>query len=528
MKAFAEWIIQLEQTQSTLKKVSLLRAFFESDTDERDKIWTLALFTGKKPPRSVNTSLLRKWSSELAQIPSWLFEQNYYMVGDLAETIALLVSSDTSSSDQSLYEWIEQIYSLRHLSDNDKEVFVKNAWQILSVHEVWIFNKIITGGFRIGVSKSLVIQALSQALKKNVSEIAYMISGKWTPFDKTWTDLFKSSDIATDTSKPYPFFLSYSVQDNDISHFNPAEWAAEYKWDGMRAQLIYREDNTFIWSRGEELITDKFPELHIFGFEKDFVLDGEILVWTKSSPRPFSELQPRISRKKVTRKMLDENPVVFIAYDIMEFQGKDVRHEPLEYRRTLLEGIISEINLEAMKLSPWLSFTHSDDLKQLRKSAPGMGAEGLMLKRKKGIYHTGRKTGDMFKWKCDPFLTDAVLIYAQRGHGRRTHLFSDFTFGIWNEGTLVPFAKAYSGLTDQEIKEITQWVKRNTIQSFGPVVSVEPQLVFELAFENITFSKRHKSGISVRFPRISRWRRDKKAEEADTLNDLITLMKSNR
>lgn len=524
MKKFAELLNQLDQTTSTLKKTAHLRSYFESDVDEKDKLWTLALFTGKKPPRAINTLWLRKWAAEMAEIPLWLFEQNYHIVGDLAETISLLVSSDKASSETSLHEWIEDMGRVKKYSEKDKEDFVKNAWKNLSSDEVWIFNKIITGGFRLGVSKNLVIQALAQVCQLDTSHVAFRISGNWTPDHLTWNELLDPPDTDRDISKPYPFFLSYSINENDISQIHPDQWAAEYKWDGMRAQLIHRKGSTFIWSRGEELMTDTFPEVHISGTDENFVIDGEIMAWSGHKPGIFADLQPRIARKKVTKNLLLNNPVIFTAYDLMEYNSVDQRQKSLSFRRGILENLVTDLNNEHIRLSPWLPFSDISDLKILRQGAPAQGAEGLMLKKKSGLYHSGRKSGDMFKWKCDPFLVDAVLMYAQRGHGRRSLLYSDFTFGLWDKGQLVPFAKAYSGLTDKEMGEITQFVKKNIIQSFGPVVSVKPHLVFELAFENISVSKRHKSGIAVRFPRIHRWRHDKKAEEANTLEDLINLL----
>ncbi len=520
MRAFVRLIQQLDATTSSNSKIKYLKSYFESDLDTKDKLWTLALFMGKKPPRSVNTSLLRQWCAEVRNIPLWLFEQNYHIVGDLAETIALMVAGTTTTTQKPLHSWVEDIFALKNQSEADKEKYVKQAWQTCDVDEVWIFNKIITGGFRIGVSKNLVITALSQVYGIEKAKMAHILSGHWTPQETHWEKLLDLNNTNTDISKPYPYYLAYPIKTNELTQISSTEWAVEYKWDGIRGQLIYRDNESFLWSRGEELITEKFPELWVSDINTSFVIDGEILAWKNEKPMSFNELQPRISRKTVSKKMLSDIPIYFKAYDLLEINNEDVRSLPFRDRRLLLENIVQEVKHPRILLSPLLIFNNTEELTTLRKNAPQIGAEGLMLKKWKGIYHTGRKSGDMYKWKCDPYLIDAVLLYAQRGHGRRANLYSDFTFAVWDGDKLTPFAKAYSGLTDQEMKEITQFVKKNTIETFGPVASVKPELVFELAFEGIALSSRHKSGIAVRFPRINRWRHDKMPKEANSLEDI--------
>lgn len=526
MKAFVELIRNLDDTSSTHKKIDYLKNYFDLNIDKRSKLWALALFIGKKPPRSVHTSLMRKWCSEYSEIPLWLFEQNYHIVGDLAETIALMVAAPHSSSDLPLYEWVERIFAIKNQSETEKEEFVKNAWKTLNSDEIWVFNKVITGGFRIGVSKNLVTKALSAIFDVETSQMAYLLSGKWTPDNVTWDQLFNVDIQSKDISKPYPFFLAYPIKADEIPSIDPEKWSAEYKWDGIRGQLIYRKGETFLWSRGEELITDNFPELILNLGNSNFVIDGEILVWKEGKPQSFNELQPRITRKNVTKKLLENSPVRFKAYDILEKDESDIRSLPFLMRRRILEELLHRLDADKIMLSPLLPFHNDTELHHLRQKAPEQGAEGLMLKKNEGLYHTGRKAGDMYKWKCEPYLVDAVLLYAQRGHGRRANLYSDFTFAVWDHDKLTPFAKAYSGLTDKEMKEVTLFVKTNTLQTFGPVASVTPTLVFELAFEGISLSSRHKSGIAVRFPRINRWRHDKTAQEASTLDELKMLLKS--
>jgi DNA ligase-1 len=416
---------------------------------------------------------------------------------------------------------MEDVIAIKRATESEKRHYIEAMWSSLGKRDIWVFNKIITGGFRIGVSKSIVFQALSELLETDISKIAYQLSGKWSPTTHTWQSLFVDQSLEEDLSKPYPFCLGHSLSTEDLDTIHPEEWMAEWKWDGIRAQLIKRGNHYFLWSRGEELITDHFPEFSVIGeASQDMVLDGEIVPWKHDAPLPFNALQKRISRKKPGKKILEEIPVRYIIYDIMEYQGRDIRVEAFSYRRKVLEAVAETIQHPVITVSPILPFGTVGSLDIFRKESHLTGAEGLMLKRKTGIYHTGRKRGDMWKWKKDPYSADVVLIYAQKGHGRRANLFSDFTFAVWDGDELMPVMKAYSGLTDAEMAEITRFVRKNTIASFGPVSSVVPMLVFEVAFEAVAYSARHKSGIAVRFPRIMRWRKDKKAEEADTLDQL--------
>jgi len=525
MKEFSSLFTKIEQTTSTNAKVKALVEFFEEAPDE-DKTWAIALFTHRRPKRTIATSFLRTWAAEFANIPDWLFEDSYHIVGDLAETIALVLPINENLVNKSLAQWITEISALKNESDESKKGYILDAWAGLGKDERFLFNKLITGGFRVGISQRLITKALSKYLDVDDSKIAHRLMGNWSPFETTFQELMVSEDFKDAISKPYPFYLAYSVE-KELEELGPVnEWSAEWKWDGIRGQYIYRQGEIFIWSRGEELVTERFPELHTLpnGVSHDFVLDGEILAFYEGEPMNFQHLQKRIGRKTVGKKLIKDVPVVFMAYDLLEYKGEDLRHKSFLKRRVLLEKLVSLSSSENLILSSQIEFDEWDNLRELIKEARARKTEGFMLKNLASPYRDGRKKGDWWKWKVDPYTIDAVMIYAQRGHGRRANLFTDFTFALWEGERLVTFAKAYSGLTDLEFQEISRFVRKNTVERFGPVHSVNPELVFELAFEGIQESKRHKSGIALRFPRMLRWRKDKKADEANTLADIKLLL----
>ncbi|MBL3703048.1 ATP-dependent DNA ligase [Sulfitobacter sp. BDSS02] len=525
MKRFARLFREIDGSTKTTVKVAALASYFQ-EAPEDDRLWTIALFSGRRPKRAITTTRLREWAAEKAGLPLWLLEECYPVVGDLAETIALLLPEPDAALDLSLTEWINRLRDLAQQPEETRKSIILDAWDKLDTTERFLFNKLITGGFRIGVSQKLMTRALSQATGKPEPELAHRLMGNWTPDDTSWHDLIESEDGSTDDSRPYPFYLAYALEDEPDSLGSPEDWHAEWKWDGIRGQLILRGGEQYLWSRGEELITDTFPE---FSRAKDFVpegtvLDGEILVWN-DGPEPFNALQKRLGRKSVSRKMLSDLPVVLYAYDLLEFAGEDMRQRPLEDRRAKLATIFDQLPEEApLRLSPQLPFAAWDELGEIRETARDNRAEGLMLKRNDSPYLAGRKKGDWWKWKLAPLTIDAVMIYAQSGSGRRANLFTDFTFAVWNGNDLVPFTKAYSGLSDEEFRKITAWVRKNTQQRFGPVRQVTPEHVFEIAFEGIHASPRHKSGVALRFPRISRWRQDKPLQEANTLDDLKEML----
>lgn len=526
MKRFAALFAALDQTTRTSLKVAALADYFATAPVE-DKLWTVALFSGRRPRRVITASVLRAWAAERAGLPLWLFEESYPIVGDLAETIALILPPPTQGSDHSLTHWIG---TLKHLSTQDdaaRRAGILAAWDSLTTAERFLFTKLLTGGFRVGVSQKLMTRALAQATGGDEAEMTHRLMGAWTPETTTWNRLIEAPDPNADLSRPYPFYLAYQLEAPERLGA-PALWYAERKWDGIRGQLVLRGGVHHLWSRGEDLMTDRFPE---FARLLDFlpqgtVIDGEVLAYAAETPLPFNALQKRIGRKTVPKALLKQAPVVLMAYDLLEQDGRDIRSLPFAERRACLDTLARDLPPEApLRLSPLVVFADWDALAVERARSRAMNAEGLMLKRRDSPYLAGRKKGDWWKWKVDPLTIDAVMIYAQQGAGRRANLFTDFTFAVRDGDALVPFTKAYSGLTDAEFRQITAWVRKNTLQRFGPVRQVKPEHVFEIAFEGIQESPRHKSGVALRFPRMVRWRHDKPASETNTLADLRHMLK---
>ncbi len=525
MKHFTELYLQLDgTTRSTVRQQALVHYF--ENADPRDKLWLIALFTGKRPKRTVSTSQLKDWVMEKTGIPPWLFEQSYHVVGDLAETIALLIPAPESvQTEKSLAQYIREIQALRTADEEEKKAYIYAQWEELTKDQLFIFNKLITGGFRLGVSQKSIVKALAMHLDRDENIIAHRLMGNWHPSETNFYNLLITEKVDDDYSRPYPFYLAYPLEEGPTNLGKEQDWLVERKWDGIRGQVIVRNDTHFVWSRGEELVTDRYPEFGGFtALPNGTVIDGEIMAF-KDEPLPFSALQKRIGRKRITAKLMEEVPAVLIAYDLLEWKGEDIRNQPCAVRRQYLEALVNKFALDCMRLSPLVNFVQWDDLNEEREVARLHKSEGLMLKKRSSTYGVGRKRGDWWKWKMEPLVIDAVLLYAMRGHGRRANLYTDYTFAVWNGNELVPFTKAYSGLTDKEITEVDRFVKKNTIERFGPVRSVSPELVFEIAFEGIATSSRHKSGVALRFPRMNRWRKDKPAKEANTLEDLKDLLK---
>ena len=535
MKQFADLVIKLGTSTKTNEKLGALSEYF-SIANDKDKVWVIAIFSGRRPKRAVNSTQLWTWCNEQAKLPDWLFEECYHAVGDLGETIALLLpemtiadarpNGSSGRASHSLHYYLETLISIEKEDESVRKEFILRSWQTMTQAERFVFNKLITGNFRIGVSQNTMVNALSKTSKLESSIIAHRISGNWDPVTTNFSDLLSELAVTTDYSKPYPFYLAYAIEDEVNTLGEPHEWQAEWKWDGIRGQIIKRNHELFVWSRGEELMTEKFPEYHALKnhLPNGVVLDGEIIPSENGKPLPFALLQTRIGRKNVTKKQLTEAPITFFAYDLLEYEGNDIRETLLVERRTLLEKIVKEINHPALLLSPVISFTTWAELTALRGQSRNLGSEGIMLKRKDSIYQVGRKRGDWWKWKIDPLVIDAVMIYAQKGHGRRSSLYTDYTFAVKDGDKLVGFTKAYSGLTDKEFAQVDNFVKRNSLEKFGPVRTVKPELVFEIAFEGIAASNRHKSGVALRFPRINRWRKDKTANEINTLDDLKKML----
>jgi DNA ligase-1 len=527
VKRFAELYAALDSTTRTNEKIEALTAYFSS-APPADAAWAIHFLIGRRPKRLIESRKLWHWAIEEAAIPEWLFGECYEAVGDVAETIALLLPPPAASSDKRLSYWIEErLLPLREWDEAGQRDSLIWAWREMDDAQRFVWNKLITGEFRVGVSSNLVTRALAKVSGVDAAVIAHRLMGDWQPTPESVAQFLAVESGDADISRPYPFFLAYPLEGEPAVLGAIDEWRIEWKWDGIRSQLIRRQGHTFIWSRGEELVTDRFPEIAALGsvIGEGVVLDGEILPWKDSAPLPFAQLQRRIGRKALGAKILADVPVALIAFDLLELDGADVREQPLEWRRERLAGIVDRVaHPAALVLSPRVAAASWDELTNLRTQARERGVEGFMLKRHGSPYRVGRRRGDWWKWKIDPYSVDAVLIYAQRGSGRRASLYTDYTFGIWEDGKLVPFAKAYSGLTDEEIRQVDAFVRRNTVERFGPVHVVKPELVFELAFEGIQRSTRHKSGIAVRFPRMARWRTDKKPEDADTIDTIRALL----
>ena len=528
MRAFAALFTALDQTTRTSVKTAALAEYFRT-APEDDRLWTIALLSGRRPRRTITTTRLRDWAAERAGIPPWLFEACYPVVGDLSETIALVLPEPETRIENSLTGWIAALRALDTADEVARKAFILAAWDGLPPTERFVFNKLLTGGWRMGVSQKLMTRALAQATGIDEADLTHRLMGDWTPDTTTWHRLIEAHDPTADLSRPYPFALAYQVEAAPEALGPVTDWLAERKWDGIRGQLILRGGIHHLWSRGEELITDRFPEIaQLTDFlPQGTVIDGEVLAWDRAAEGPlgFARLQPRIGRKTVPKKLLAEAPVIVMAYDLLEWQGADIRDLPLSHRRTTLATALATLPAMApIRLSPPVPAADWDGLRAARAASRDLGAEGLMLKRLEAPYRAGRRKGDWWKWKLDPLTIDAVMIYAQAGSGRRATLYTDFTFAVRDGDRLVPFTKAYSGLTDAEFREITAWVRKNTTERFGPVRGVRPEQVFEIAFEGIQASPRHKSGVALRFPRMARWRRDKPVAEANTLGDLKAML----
>lgn len=532
MKLFTELYNELDQTNKTNEKVEALKNYF-AQAEKSDAAWALYFLSGRKPRQIVPSKKLREWALELSGIPEWLFDESRDTVGDGAETIALLLPNNTEIDETPLNVLVEeQLLPLRGADEAVQKQAVVDAWSRMNYAQRLIYNKLISGSFRVGVSQLLVVRALSQLSEIPTDIIAHRLMGDWSPSAEFFAHLINPELEGDETpvARPFPFHLAHQI-DFDLKDLGDiSEWQAEWKWDGIRAQVIKRQGQVFIWSRGEDLMTERFPE--IAGAAESLpdgtVLDGEILPWIDDQVMPFTELQKRIGRKNLSAKILAEVPVILQVYDILETEARDIRSLEIYIRREFLEKTLENLPEEARNVfrpTELVEAADWNDLAEKREQSRNLGVEGFMLKRRESVYRTGRHRGDWWKWKIDPMTIDAVLLYAQKGTGKRSGLFTDYTFAVWNDaGELVPFAKAYSGLTDAEIRRVDNFVRRNTKETFGPVRSVTPKLVFELAFENIQKSTRHKSGVAVRFPRILRWREDKRIEDADSLKTIHELL----
>jgi DNA ligase-1 len=527
VRAFTELYTALDETTKTGVKLRALVRYF-SAAAAADAAWAIFFLSGRKPKQVVPTKKLRLWAVEEAGVPDWLFDESYHAAGDLAETVALLLPPPVAAAEGDLHDWVERrLLPLRGADEAEQRAVMLGAWHSLDGPQRFVWNKLITGAFRVGVSQQLVTRALAEVAGVEPAVLAHRLMGAWEPTPEFYRALLAPETADADPGRPYPFFLATPLEDGPEPLGDPAGWLAEWKWDGIRSQLIRRAGRTFLWSRGEELVTDRYPELAALGplLPDGTVIDGEILPWKDGAVLPFAQLQRRIGRKTLAKKLLAEVPVVIMAYDLLDWEGTDIRDRPLEERRDRLARLVEAVPSDGrLSLSPRVEAMTWEGLAAERAQSRGRQVEGLMLKRLGSPYRVGRVRGDWWKWKVNPLTVDAVLVYAQRGSGKRASLYTDYTFAVWDAGGLVPVAKAYSGLTDAEIRKVDAFVRGHTVEKFGPVRSVTPELVFELAFEGIQRSTRHKSGVAVRFPRILRWRTDKPAAEADSLESLKALL----
>jgi len=528
MRRFSQLYDALDRTTSTNAKVAALAAYFR-EAPAADAAWAIFFLTGRRLKRVVPSAGLRQWAQEATQLPEWLLYESYSAAGDFGELVALALDAvppGPPEPDRPLAAWVEdRLLPLQQADPASQRDQVIGWWLGLPRGQRFLLNKLLTGEFRVGVAETLVMRALAGAIGAEPTVVAARMMGDWTP-SAAWFETLKTSDRdGVDPSQPYPFFLASPLEGPPDALGDRDAWIAEWKWDGIRAQLIRRRGQTWLWSRGEELITHRFPEIAAAAthLPDGVVLDGEVLAFQGDRPLPFSALQQRIGRQKQVAQIMRAVPAVFVVYDVLEQDGRDRRGDPLADRREALAQLLPSDGV--LRLSEEVSAPTWTALAELRGESRVRGVEGFILKRRDSTYGVGRKKGAWWKWKIDPFTVDAVLIYAQPGNGRRASLLTDYTFGVWDEGHLVPIAKAYSGLSNAEIEQLDTWIRRHTVERHGPVRAVEPVQVFELGFEAIAPSSRHKSGIAVRFPRMLRWRTDKPAAEADTLEALRRLLK---
>ena len=525
MHRFATLFDAIDRTTSTNAKVAAMADYF-ADAPREDAAWAVFFLTGRRLKRLVPSAAIQEWTLAATGLPSWLLSECWSVVGDGAEIAALVLDQlpAAPSEDLPLSKWVEErIIPLKALSPEVQQTRVTEWWRRLDRLQRFMLLKLLTGEFRVGVSQTLVVRAIARAAALPATTIAARLMGEWAPSADWFSSVLSHERTEDDRSRPYPFCLASPLDEAPDTLGSPDGWLIEWKWDGIRAQLVKRDARVHLWSRGEELITHRFPEIAAAAtnLPDGTVLDGEVLAFRDDRPMPFSALQQRIGRQKQVAQLVRAVPVVFMTYDVLEDLNEDIRSLPLSERRRRLEGLLKG---SMLRPSPVVTGATWEELAALRADSRARGVEGLMLKRLTSAYGVGRKRGDWWKWKVEPFSIDAVLIYAQPGSGKRASLLTDYTFGVWDNGELVPIAKAYSGLSNEEIDEMDRWIRRHTRERFGPVRHVEPAHVFELGFEGIAKSTRHRSGIAVRFPRMLRWRRDKKPEDADTIESVRALL----
>ena len=549
MRAFAELLDRLSLTASRNAKLVLLRDYLGS-TPDPDRGWALASLTGDLTFAAAKPAMIRK--AVEARVDPVLFGWSYDYVGDLAETVALIWPRDPDHRANREPELGEVVEALRTAGRGEVAGLLEGWLDALEPKGRWALLKLMTGGLRVGLSARLAKTAAAMVRPASVSEPPDPKGGEavralepvdasdieeiWHALAPPYADLFAWLEGHADRpsgdapGRFRPVMLAVAIDEAaDFARLDPADYAAEWKWDGIRVQAVLEGGTAKLYSRTGDEISGAFPDV-MGGLAFEGAVDGELVVWRDGGVAPFGDLQQRLNRKAVDAKLIAAFPAAIVAYDLLAENGEDLRGMPLRERRARLEALVAGHGGDRLHLSPIVPYSTWDELALLRADPPvGAAAEGLMLKRWDSPYVAGRPKGPWFKWKRDPHVIDAVLMYAQRGHGKRSSFYSDYTFGVWtDEGALAPVGKAYFGFTDEELKQLDKFVRDHTVERFGPVRSVRAGrdfgLVLEIAFEGLNRSTRHKSGVAMRFPRISRIRWDKPAREASTLNDVMDLL----
>lgn len=522
MKPFAALLERLAFSPQRMAKTRHLVRFFAEQPDP-ERGWALAALTGVLKLRNAAPSLLRGLAEE--RVDPELFRLSYDFVGDLAETVALIWPGPQTGDDPSLHAVIAE---LRETPRAALPAAVAARLDALGPSERYACLKLATGGLRVGVSGRLARAALAEFGRLDLAEIEELWHGLAPPY----ADLFAWAEggpkpVCAARAPFRPVMLATSADEAVLASLDPAGFAAEWKWDGVRVQAVSEGGTRRLYSRAGDDMSGAFPDL-LAALDFEGALDGELLIRRGEAVAPFGDLQKRLGRKSVGKTMLKTHPASLRAYDLLLWRGEDLRPRPFTERRAALERAVATLDPARIDLSPLVEFATWADIASLRAAPPDPVIEGVMLKRRDSPYAAGRAKGPWFKWKRDPMTVDAVLMYAQRGHGKRSGYYSDFTFGVWDGGALTPVGKAYFGFTDEELKRLDRFVRENTTERFGPVRAVAPKQVVEVAFEGLNRSPRHKSGLAMRFPRIARIRDDKPAEEADTLDTLRALLPPER
>ena len=525
MKTFSTLCQILQNTKSEEKRLLALNSFINSSTNN-NTLWAFALLSNKRPKRIITVLQLRLLASEAAKIPDWLYEDCLVISGDQSEVNALLHPINEKESEQNLADFIRDLEELRDRSIEEKEEWIKSSWSLLENDARILFNKIITGTFRINVSNKILAKALSHIWNQEESNFLHRLESDWSPNETSFDQLFLTPHFKDSISTPYPFYYGYPLTKDFSELGEKNEWIAEYKWFGLRAQMIWRDGEYFLYSKDNELISDKFPELKLIAqdIKYDFVIDGEILPFLNGKILGPNHLTSRLKKQKASKKTISSNPVIFKAYDVLEYKADDCRSMSLELRNEMLKSLFQKSNKQYLSLSETVNFKSWKELQKQHDECRKQNASGIIIKRKSSFYKEGRQEGDWWKINADLLKVKAVLTYASRSVERRSSDFVDFTFGLWEEDVLITFTKVYDGLSDLEYEEIKQFVKKNTLERFGPVYSVKAELVFEIGFSSIQESKRHKSGILIGKPIILKWLKETPVKDANTLQEVKNLM----